>query len=135
MPRRKHLRKIVEPPRFKSFKPSGSHKKHKKQFIDLLYEEYEAIKLTDYDNMHHHEACEKMGVSRATFARIYESARQKIARALVEVSELRAVYGNVTFDKNWFICKDCRARFTIVNDGRKQECPICSSGSFEAINN
>ena len=42
--------------------------------------------------MHHTEAARLMGISRPTFARIYESARRKIAQALVETREIKAVY-------------------------------------------
>ena len=126
MARKKHLRKIVVPPRFKSFKPTG---KKARGSIDLLYEEYEAIKLADYDLLNHKEACELMDVSRATFARIYESARRKIAMALVEVKEVKAVYGNVTIDNSWSSCKDCASKFTIVNEEGDVFCPLCGSGN------
>ncbi|GAF05298.1 DUF134 domain-containing protein [Saccharicrinis fermentans] len=80
MPRRKRLRKVVAPPKFQGYKPYGTTGKSTGA-VDLLYEEYEAIKLADYDLMNHHEAAVLMGVSRPTFARIYESARRKIAVA------------------------------------------------------
>lgn len=132
MPRRKHLRKIVEPPRFSSYHPKGGQKQAKEPVL-LLYEEYEAIKLADYDGLHHHEACRLMGISRPTFARIYESARQKIAKALVEVREIQAVYGNVSFNHNWYECMGCHARFTLQTPGNEEVCPICSSAEVEQI--
>ncbi len=128
MARRKHLRKIIVPPRFKSFKPTGARGKGS---VDLLYEEYEAIKLADYDLLNHNEACELMDVSRATFARIYESARRKIALALVEVKEIKAVYGNVTFDTSWSSCKDCSSKFTLGTEVGNIVCPLCGSGNVE----
>ncbi|MFW5644317.1 MAG: DUF134 domain-containing protein [Bacteroidota bacterium] len=135
MPRKKHLRKVVSPPKFKSYLPNG-YKSHNKEEIDLLYEEYEAINLSDYQGLHHHEACRLMGVSRATFARIYESARKKIAAALVEVREIRAVFGNAAFDENWFICHKCNARFTLaLSETNNDQCPICASLNFEPIMN
>jgi len=86
MPRRKRLRKIVSPPGFRGYKPYG-HRHGQEKEVDLLYEEYEAIKLADYDLMNQEEASKLMGVSRATFARVYESARRKIALALVEARD------------------------------------------------
>ncbi len=132
MPRRKHLRKIVEPPRFKSYRPTGIEDRSSDP-VELLYEEYEAIKLSDYDGLHHHEACRKMGVSRPTFARIYESARRKIAKAFVEVREIITVYGNVEFDHHWFQCKNCHARFTLQHPVSSGNCPICASESIKPI--
>jgi predicted DNA-binding protein (UPF0251 family) len=134
MPRRRRLRKVVAPPDFKGFRPYGSpHSEF--GHVDLLYEEYEAIKLADYDLMNHHEACKVMGVSRPTFARIYESARRKIASALVNTREIRAVYGNAFFDKNWLVCHQCHARFTMPSNMNDNNCPVCRSTDIEPIQN
>ena len=132
MPRRKRLRKVVAPPGFKGYKPYGNSK-HKKQFVELLYEEYEAIKLADYDFLNHLEASKLMGVSRPTFARIYESARRKLARALVETREIRSIFGNAQLDGTWYLCGDCHARFTIPVHMTDHVCPICKSLEIENI--
>ncbi len=133
MPRKRRLRKIVEPPKFKGYEPYGVDKDTLKR-VELLYEEYEAIKLADYDFMNHAEASELMGISRPTFARIYESARRKIAKALVEVRKIETVYGNAVFDKNWYICKECNARFTIPKNFNSDTCPVCKSEKIIQIN-
>jgi len=131
MPRRRRLRKIVAPPSFKGYKPYGLRKKGMGT-VELLYEEYEAIKLADYDLLNHDEACVLMGVSRPTFARIYESARRKISKALVEAKEIKTVYGNVAFDETWFVCDDCQARFTMPPSGTNQ-CPMCKSRNYKQL--
>jgi predicted DNA-binding protein (UPF0251 family) len=133
MPRRKRLRKVVAPPGFRGYRPYGTSGENT-EAIELLYEEYEAIKLADYDLMNHHEACKLMGVSRPTFARIYESARRKIARALVETKEIKSVYGNAHLDKSWFVCDSCHARFTIPDSTQSKTCPICKSSNIESLN-
>ena len=133
MPRRKRLRKVVEPPSFKGYRPYGCQNRSTGE-VELLYEEYEALKLADYDLMNHQDACELMGVSRPTFARIYESARRKIATALVETKAIKTVYGNAFLDKNWFFCGDCHARFTIPEKRIERNCPLCRSASVEMIN-
>ena len=134
MPRRRRPRKIVEPPRFKGFMPYGNHKHNREDEVELLYEEYEAIKLADYDGLSHYQACVLMGISRPTFARIYQTAREKIARALVEVKNIKSVYGNVSLEKNWFQCRDCYNLFTIPSSGIERVCPICKSKEIEVIN-
>jgi predicted DNA-binding protein (UPF0251 family) len=134
MPRRRILRKVVAPPGFKGFKPFGVNTKST-DYIELLYEEYEALKLSDYDNMNHETAAKVMGISRPTFARIYESARGKIARAMVEVKEIRTVYGNALMDKNWYLCNRCHARFTIPTIVNKQNCALCSNTDIEPLKN
>lgn len=133
MPRRRRPRKIVEPPKFIGFEPFGFHGEKPGGEVKLLYEEYEALKLADYDGMSHHQACVLMGISRPTFARIYESARQKIAQALVEVKSIKSVYGNVSLEKNWFKCGGCHNLFTIPGRQAEPECPICKSTEIEII--
>ncbi|MBA7552566.1 hypothetical protein ES705_45134 [subsurface metagenome] len=134
MPRRRRLRKVVAPPSFKGYKPYGTSSESR-EYIELLYEEYEAIKLADYDLMNHQEASELMGVSRPTFARIYESARRKIAKALVETKEIHTVFGNAWMEKNWFVCNDCNTRFTIPKTIYEHICAMCSSEKIESLNN
>ena len=134
MPRRKRLRRVVAPPGFKGYRPYGN-RYGQKQHVDLLYEEYEAIKLADYDLMNHQEASEVMEVSRATFARIYESARRKMAKALVETREIRSVFGNAVLEKSWFICDGCHARFTLPSALQGNHCPLCKSNSIHPIKN
>jgi predicted DNA-binding protein (UPF0251 family) len=133
MPRKKRLRKVVAPPGFKGYRPYGTTNKQS-DTVELLYEEYEALKLTDYDLMNHKEASEVMGISRPTFARIYENARRKIAMALVETREIITIYGNVWMDKNWFMCNNCQTRFTIPKSMMDNSCPICSSLKVESLN-
>ncbi|HYX07145.1 MAG TPA: DUF134 domain-containing protein [Bacteroidales bacterium] len=134
MPRRRRLRKVVAPPGFKGYKPYGINGKSR-ECVELLYEEYEAIKLADYDLLNHQEASELMGISRPTFARIYESARRKIAEALVDLKEIKTVYGNAWMEKDWFICPDCNARFTIPGTVTTHACPVCTNENIELLNN
>ena len=88
-PRKKILRKILNPPIIKGFKPYGigTERKNPGQ-VNLLYEEYEALRLSDYDGLKHHQASVIMGVSRPTFTRIYASALQKVAKAFVEGKQI-----------------------------------------------
>ncbi len=52
--------------------------------IYMGYDEYEAFRLTYYEKLNQEEAAKRMGVSRGTLWRCLESARDKIARMLVE---------------------------------------------------
>jgi predicted DNA-binding protein (UPF0251 family) len=126
------MRKVVAPPGFRGYKPYGN-RLGQKGHVELLYEEYEAIKLADYDGMNHQEASQLMGVSRATFARIYEMARRKIARALVETREIRSVFGNAEFDESWRICGNCHARYNVPPKMINLHCPLCKSDNTQNI--
>ncbi len=81
MSRPKRIRRMNNPPHFRGFKPIGlSEENHP---VIMNYEEYEAIRLSDYELHGQVESAQAMGVSRPTFARIYESARRKVAQAFV----------------------------------------------------
>ena len=59
--------------------------------MELYDYEVEAFKLVHYDGLTTDEASVKMGLSKATFWRILEQARFKIARALVENKPIKIV--------------------------------------------
>jgi len=98
MARPKSLRKIVTPPKVKGFKPYGTHIAEQEP-LTMLFEEYEAIRLCDYELLNHLEAAKHMEVSRPTLTRIYESARRKVAAAFTEVRAINIEGGKVYFDE------------------------------------
>ncbi|MDZ7776711.1 MAG: DUF134 domain-containing protein [Bacteroidales bacterium] len=110
----------------KGFRPHGA--KSVQAAVEMLYEEYEALKLADYDGYSQVEAAEKMDVSRPTFTRIYDKALKKIARAFVEHREIIIKGGQVTFDENWFRCNSCHYIFKMPGKGNNiSHCPVCGS--------
>ena len=97
---------INVPPRFNNFKPSGVPRRFLKQ-IDLTIDEYEALRLTDYLQLEHLEASEKMNISRPTFTRLIEKARHKVAQAIVNGMELVIEGGNIDFVNTLHRCREC----------------------------
>jgi len=77
------------------------------EHIIMQYDEYETIKLVNYDNLPQDEAAERMEVSRPTLTRIYNSALKKIAQAFVEGKSIIIEGGNFEFEKDWYKCKKC----------------------------
>lgn len=57
--------------------------------ITLEMDEFEALRLADGLGKYHAQAAEEMGISRQSFGLTIRSARQKIARALMEGAALR----------------------------------------------
>lgn len=51
--------------------------------VVLAFDELEALRLADLWGLHHEDAARKMGVSRQTFGRIVETARRKVADAII----------------------------------------------------
>ncbi len=83
MPNRKRHRRITGFPIMEGYKPFGIPM-CELEAINLLFEEYEALRLADYEDLKHEEAAVKMNISRPTFTRLYDKARKKIAQAFVE---------------------------------------------------
>ncbi len=52
-------------------------------------DELEAIRLADYEGRYHEEAASEMKISRATFGRIVNEARRKVAEALIRGKALK----------------------------------------------
>ena len=117
----------------KGFNPIGVHANRKEE-INLLLEEYEAIRLMDFEHLNQVEAAKRMDVSRPTFTRIYDSARKKLAMALVNSLRIVVTGGKVEFDDEWFRCLDCDTVFQVQNPEKDQSCPHCQSSKLIHVN-
>jgi len=73
----------------KFFKPQGVSLQEPEQ-LALGLDELEALRLADLEGLYQEKTVECMKVSRPTFARIVESARRKIAEALVKGKALKS---------------------------------------------
>ncbi len=130
MPRPKRVRKMSNPPHFKGFKPIGEIEDH--GVVVLHYEEYEAIRLSDYELKGQAESAIQMEISRPTFARIYESARRKVAQAFVEGKKIIFEGGKVFFNSEWYHCNACGCYFNdIEREKTINNCALCSSSEIK----
>jgi predicted DNA-binding protein (UPF0251 family) len=134
-PRSRTPRKISEPPLIKGFKPYGGKLGNKEPAsINLLLEEYEALRLCDYDRFNHEQAAELMGVSRPTFTRIYASALEKIAESFVLGLRIIIEGGHIYFDSKWCYCNDCKSKFSNPSGkNEKMRCPLCGSPDVTCV--
>ena len=89
-------RRIFFEPGVTHFKPAGIRLAELAETV-LTMDEFEAIRLKDYEDMEQTKAARKMGISQPTFQRIYESARKKIADALVNGKAIRIEGGHYRF--------------------------------------
>ena len=132
MPRQKRSRLIVNPPSIKGMSAIGTQKRRSEK-VSLFLEEYQAIKLLDYDGMTQEEAAVHMNVSRPTITRIYETARQKVARALTEGKNLMIRGGKFHFEESRFCCLSCKENFNLPA-GSDKKCPVCNSSEITSLN-
>ena len=70
------------------------NKEKDSSIIIMTIEEYEVIRLIDYQGFLQEEAATQMDVARTTVQRIYNEARKKIASSVVESKILKIEGGN-----------------------------------------
>lgn len=80
MPRPRKWRRICSLPETNRFGPLNGAQEG---IVIMQVDEYETIRLIDYEGLKQEECAANMAVARTTVQAIYESARKKIADALV----------------------------------------------------
>lgn len=95
MPRPKRCRRICNEPKFAYFEPEGIKNP---ESVVLSVDEYEVIRLVDYEKLSHEQCAANMDISRTTVTEIYETARFKISDCIVNGKQL-SIYGG-----NYRIC-------------------------------
>lgn len=93
MPRPRRFRRVRFQPGITYFKPAGVRMTELDEVI-LAFDEFEAIRLKDFENIDQEEAAKKMNISQPTFHRLINAARKKIADALVYGKAIRIEGGN-----------------------------------------
>ena len=88
MARPQKSRKISNPPKMKGFRPFGL-KSCMIEAVVLKFEEYESIRLINYEMLPQDTAAKQMNISRATFGRILDGARNKVAGAIIKGQALK----------------------------------------------
>lgn len=88
MPRPAKYRMVEREPVHTVFKPAAVPM-HQLEEVVITVEGMEAIRLKDLLGLEQEECAECMHVSRATFQRLLTTARESIARALIEGKALR----------------------------------------------
>lgn len=91
MPRPKRCRRVCTEPQFICFSPDGVRRP---ESVVLSVDEYEVIRLVDYEKKSHEQCAAAMDISRTTVTEIYEKARYKIAECLVQGKQLSISGGN-----------------------------------------
>ncbi|MDX9773710.1 MAG: DUF134 domain-containing protein [Bacteroidales bacterium] len=131
-PRPTRLRKVSNPPVISGFRPYGGiANEGQPQSVFLHLEEYEVIRLCDFENLNHLEAARVMDVSRPTLTRIYAKARAKIADALVTGKQIIIEGGKIYFDSDWHKCCGCGCFFDQPDKNAVPEkCPLCGSSKL-----
>ena len=129
-------RKIDNIPAIPYFMPSAKFLLGMPENI-LKVEELEAIRLKDLEGYEQEQCAARMEVSRPTFQRILNSAREKIADSLINGKAIHIAGGNFTRNICRVICSNCgnewSESYENLDSLKKGEysCPSC--GSTEII--
>ena len=94
MPRPKKTRFVSAYPVITAFVPRG---KAVSGEVEMTVEEFEAIRLSDFEHLDQEAAAGMMGVSRHTFGRLLATGRSKVADALVTGKVLKIGGGEYEF--------------------------------------
>jgi predicted DNA-binding protein (UPF0251 family) len=103
------------------------------QEVKLLVEEAEAIRLRDLESLEQEACADKMNVSRSTFSRLLDQARQKIADALVNGKAIRIEGGNYEMAVRRFRClegHEWEVPFETMISTPPEACPRCDTPSI-----
>jgi len=117
---RKKVTRIVDYA-IKSKKALLGGKGNNSEFVNLSFDELEALRLCDLNGLYQDEAAKKMDISRATFARILFEARRKAAEAIIKGFPVKLSKGNVKFEKEKM---NCPIHKSIKRKGRICLCKI-----------
>ena len=132
MPRPRKIRRVSKPPICSRFKPVGIPARLL-DVVDLSVEEYEALRLADYEGLEHKIAAEKMGISRPTFTRLIEQARKKIASGIIEGKEISIEGGDFQFIQHVVRCRSCGS-LSNYSQHAPEKCPECNEEDLENLN-
>lgn len=94
MPRPFKCRRVRCKPDANYFKPRGILVDSLEE-VPLSVDEFEAIRLADWEGLYQEDAAKKMAISRQTFGNIIASAHKKIADCLVNTKALKIEGGTV----------------------------------------
>ncbi|MGB6895663.1 MAG: DUF134 domain-containing protein [Dehalococcoidia bacterium] len=123
-------RRVAFIPQATYFKPAGVPLRAL-QDVALTVEEVEAIRLKDLEGLEQEECAERMRISRPTFHRVLQSARRKVADALVNGKALRIQGGNFALARQPFQCRRdghvWSVPFEALVAGPPLACPRCES--------
>lgn len=122
MPRPRKCRRICALPRWNTFGPLEGGAA---ELVEMAVEEYEAVRLIDLLGCTQEECAGQMGVARSTVQQVYDTARKKLALALVEGRRLTITGGDYALCPQGEVCpgRNCARRDC---GGGRCGCGVCS---------
>lgn len=98
--------------------------------VQLAVEELEALRLKELEGLEQEECAQQMNISRPTFQRILNSARRKVADALINGKAIKIEGGNFELARRRFRCgngHEWEVPFESLVAALPRACPTCHS--------
>lgn len=89
MARPTKCRCICQMPRYTRFGPQDASQTQSAEDVILGVDEFEVIRLLDYEHLTQEQCAQRMHIARTTVTRMYEQARTKLAQSLVTGRQMR----------------------------------------------
>ena len=127
MPRKKRHRLVTKEPPVSVYKPAGIPAMELDEIL-ITIDEFEALRLADFEGLSQRDASAAMEISQPTFNRVLSSARHKVASGLVQGYVLRIEGGRYRLADGTGIleCLDCGASVDMSSED-KSTCQKCGS--------
>ena len=87
------MRRVSREPDVVYFKPAGVPMRELEE-VALTVDEFEALRLSDLEELSQEKSAKKMGISQPTFNRLVSSARKKAVDAIVNGKAIRIEGGS-----------------------------------------
>lgn len=137
MPRPRKWRRVCHIPRNCVFVPLSDDEEQGLGEVVMTVDEFEAIRLIDYEGHNQEECARVMQVARTTVQGIYGEARKKLASSLVEGKKLVIRGGDFRFcEENSHPCPRCKRQMGLCygNSQDEDESLDCETISKEENN-
>jgi len=130
------LRCVAQLPNVSFFRPVGVPV-NVLQGVSLSLEELESIRLKDFEGLEQEKCAETMHISRPTFHRVLESARGKLADALINGKAIQIEGGNFALPQHHFRCNNDGHEWNVPFEALAKKiplsCPVCASTNIQPM--
>ncbi len=102
---------------------------------NITFEEFEAMRIVDFESKSQYDAAASMGVSQPSISRLLMTGRQKLIDALVSGKAVRIGGGDFRLAFRGFGCLGCENKWEIAENNAlaPEKCPKCESNEIYAL--
>jgi len=134
MPRPRKNRRVESNPSISFFKPAGIPVRELETAV-LTVDEYEALRLADFEGMQQKSVADRMNISQPTLNRLLSSARKKVADAIVNGKAIQIEGGAFELvGQRKFACLSCENEWNEpFGTGRPKRCQKCGKSGIKRV--